>query len=134
MAAIACVLALALGLWGTIANAAGFAEALAARCKGEAAFAIGACACVGRNRLAAGQSETDVLAAFYAAPRPPTAFEVRRVEAVLTGYWPCDPRLFFMFSVDDVWRLGLDEADAIKEVRRGARRVLFYAEDALING
>jgi hypothetical protein len=134
MIALACVLALILGPWGTPARAADFTSDLAAKCKGEAAFAIGACACVGRNRLAAGQSEAEVLAAFYAAPIEATDAERWIVERVLTGYWPCEPRLWFMFSLDDVWRLGLAKADALQVVARGGRQVLFYAEAALVNG
>ena len=130
--ALACALALCAGLWGTSgAHAADFAHDLAAVCKGEAEFALGACACVAANRLAAGQSETAVLAAFYAAPRSPTLFEVRRVEAVLTGYWPCNERLWFMWSDGDAARLGLDAADALLIVRRAPWCVLFFAEDAL---
>jgi hypothetical protein len=130
-AALACVLALCAGLTGTfVARAADFPSELAGRCKGEAAWALGACACVARNRLAAGQSETAVLAAFYAAPVAPTDTEVRRVGAVLAGGFPCDP-VWFMWSDTDVARLGLNEADALIRLERGGWVVLFYARDAL---
>ena len=130
-AALACVLALCAGLTGTfVARAGDFPSELAGRCKGEAAWALGACACVARNRLAAGQSETAVLAAFYAAPVTPTDAEVRRVGAVLAGGFPCDP-VWFMWSDTDVARLGLNEADALIRLERGGWVVLFYARDAL---
>jgi hypothetical protein len=111
-------------------HADSFVQELAGRCKGEAAWALGACACVARNRLAAGQSETAVLAAFYAAPVEATPAEVRRVGAVLAGGFPCDP-VWFMWSDTDVARLGLNEADALIRLERGGWVVLFYARDAL---
>ena len=131
-AALACVLALCAGLTGTfVARAGDFPSELAGRCKGEAAWALGACACVASNRLAAGQSETAVLAAFYAAPITPTDAEVRRVGAVLDGVTLCDERLWFMFSYGDVARLGLDEADALIRLERGGWVVLFFGREAL---
>jgi hypothetical protein len=130
-AALACVLALCAGLTGTfVARAGDFPSELAGRCKGEAAWALGACACVARNRLAAVQSETAVLAAVYAAPVEATPAEVRRVGAVLAGGFPCDP-VWFMWSDTDVARLGLNEADALIRLERGGWVVLFYARDAL---
>lgn len=132
MAALACVVALCTSLTGTfVANAADFPSELAGRCKGEAAFALGACACVARNRLAQGQSETAVLAAFYAAPVTPTDAEVRRVAAVLAGGFPCNSDLWFMWSDSDVARLGLNEADALIRLERGGWVVLFFGREAL---
>lgn len=108
-----------------------FARRVAERCKGEAAFAIAPCACVVRNRLAAGWTETNVLTAFYAADVAASDAEVWLAERVLTGYWPCDPRLYFMFSAGDCRRLALPEAAALLVVTREGWQVLFYAKDAL---
>ena len=108
-----------------------FPRRVAERCKGEAHFAIAPCGCVVKNRLAAGQSETEVLEAFFAQDVPAKDAEVWIIERVLTGYWPCDPRLWFMWSRADVAALGLDECDAIQVARRGGRVVFFYAESAL---
>jgi hypothetical protein len=116
------------GLWAQSDN---FAQRVADRCKGEAHFAIAPCGCVVRNRLAAGWSKETVLQAFYAQDVPAKAAEVWIIERVLSGYWPCDPRLYFMFSRADVAALGLCEADAIETVRRAGRAVFFYAKDAL---
>ena len=125
---VACVLA-------ANSSAAGqsvpFAQRVAERCKGEAAFAIAPCGCVVKNRLEGGWSEETVLLPFYAQDAQATAQEVRLVERVLNGYWPCDPRLWFMFSVCDVGRLGLEEDDALLIAERGGWRVLFYGKDAL---
>ena len=101
------------------------------RCKGEAAFAIAPCACVVKNRLLAGWDETDVLSAFYAADMAALDSEVWVAERVLTGYWPCDPRLYFMFSAGDCRRLALIEEAALLVAERDGWRVLFYARDAL---
>ena len=116
---------------GIVAQEMTFARRVAERCKGEAAFAIAPCACVVRNRLAAGWSETNVLTAFYAADVAALDGEVWLVDRVLTGYWPCDPRLYFAFSDWDAMRLGLAECDAILIAARDGWRVLFYAKDAL---
>jgi hypothetical protein len=126
--ALTCGLALNLGAG---AQSDEFARRVAERCKGEAHFAIASCGCVVRNRLAQGWTEETVLQAFYAQDVPAKDAEVWIIERVLTGYWPCDPRLYFMFSRDDVRRLGLRECDAIETVRRAGRAVFFYAEEAL---
>jgi len=108
-----------------------FPERVAARCAGEARFALQECACVVKNRLG-GATESTVLRAFFAPDQPVTADEVLQVERVLTGYWPCDPRLWYMFSVTDCLRLGLPEVDAVLVVQGPGRwRVLFYDKAAL---
>ena len=104
---------------------------VAARCKGEASFAIALCACVVKNRLAGGYSEANVLDAFYAADVTPTATEIWLADRVLVGYWPCDPRLWYMFSSHDCWRLALDPGKALLVVTRESWQVLFYGKDAL---
>lgn len=108
-----------------------FPRRVAERCKGEAHFAIAPCGCVVKNRLAAGWSEETVLQAFYAEDVPAKDAEVWIIERVLTGYWPCHPLLWFMWSREDVQRLGLEECDAIQVVRRNGKIVFFYAKDAL---
>ena len=108
-----------------------FPRRVAERCKGEAHFAIAPCGCVVKNRLAAGQSETEVLAAFFAQDVPAKDAEVWIIERVLNGEWPCNVQLWFMWSAADVERLGLDEADAISVVRRGENEIYFFAKDAL---
>ena len=127
-----CAIACAVAIPG---HAAGqdvpFARRVAERCKGEADFALALCSCVVRNRLAAGWTETNVLQPFYAADVAASEREVWLVERVLTGYWPCDPRLYFMFSACDVQLLGLEESAALVSVERGGWRVLFYGKDAL---
>jgi len=109
-----------------------FPERVAARCAGEARFALQECACVVRNRLAGGFTENTVLRPFFAPDQPVTADEVAQVERVLNGYWPCDPRIWYMFSVSDCRRLGLPEAEAVQVVNGPGRwRVLFYDHGAL---
>jgi len=108
-----------------------FPRRVAERCKGEAHFAIAPCGCVVKNRLAAGWTEATVLEAFYAADVAAKDAEVWLIERVLTGYWPCDPRIYFMFSTADVTRLDLEVCNAILEVRRNGKVVYFFAEDAL---
>jgi len=109
-----------------------FPERVAARCAGEARFALAECACVVKNRLQGGFTESTVLRAFFAPDQPVTADEVLQVERVLNGYWPCDPRLWYMLSVTDCRRLGLPEVDAVLVVQGPGRwRVLFYDKAAL---
>jgi len=109
-----------------------FPERVAARCAGEARFALQECACVVKNRLLGGFTERTVLRPFFAPDLPVTADEVLQVERVLNGYWPCDPRIWFMFSVQDCWRLGLPEVEAVLVVQGPGRwRVLFYDRGAL---
>lgn len=108
-----------------------FAERVAMRCKGEASWAIAPCACVVKNRLLAGWDESNVLTPFFAADAAASATEIDLVNRVLTGYWPCDPRLHFMFSSADVEALGLTSADALLIASRGSWTVLFYEKDAL---
>lgn len=131
---MAVLFALSCGLAGNSsarAQSDEFARRVAERCKGEAHFAIASCGCVVKNRLAAGWSEETVLQAFFAEDVAAKDAEVWIIERVLTGYWPCDPRLYFMWSRADVAALGLCEADAIETVRRAGKVVFFYARDAL---
>ena len=109
-----------------------FPERVAARCAGEARFALQECACVVKNRLLGGFTENTVLRPFFAPDQPVTAEEIAQVERVLNGYWPCDPRVWYMFSVQDCRRLGLPEGEAVQVVRGPGRwRVLFYDKAAL---
>jgi len=109
-----------------------FPERVAARCAGEARFALQECACVVKNRLAGGFTENTVLRPFFAPDQPVTADEVLQVERVLNGYWPCDPRGWYLFSVQDCRRLGLPESEAVQVVYGPGRwRVLIYDHGAL---
>lgn len=101
------------------------------RCAGEARWAIAPCACVVRNRLAGGWNETHVLDAFFAVDLPATATEIDLAQRVLTGAWPCDDSLWFMFSGDDVALIGLDPATAILAAARGEGVAYFYDKGAL---
>ena len=125
--------ACAVGLAGHPAAAqTPFPERVAARCAGEARFALQECACVVKNRLLGGWTQTNVLKPFFAPDQPVTAAEVEQVERVLDGYWPCDPRIWYMFSVQDCRRLGLPEVEAVLVVQGPGRwRVLFYDRGAL---
>jgi hypothetical protein len=81
-----------------------FAYDVAARCKGEADFAIPECACTVYNRLQAGWSEALVLSAYYAPDKAPSRLEVWVVEGVLEQ--GCNQPLYFMFGRGDLWVVG----------------------------
>lgn len=108
-----------------------FAESVAARCKGEAAWALAPCVCTVKNRLAGGWDETHVLQAYFAQDVAPTAHEVQSAADILSGAAPCNGALWFMFSEADRRRLGLEESAALLIAAHGAWRVLFYERGAL---
>lgn len=87
----------------------GFTVRVAARCKGEAGFAVGACACTVKNRLEAGWSQGRVLEHYYAPDGKVASEDVALVGAVLGGEMACPGDYYFMFSSDDKRNLGLGE-------------------------
>lgn len=86
-----------------LANVQPFPVRVAAKCKGEASQLLPVCACVVRNRIAAGWGEGTVLSQFYAKNVTPTAEEVKIVDDVLKGKTFCDERFYFMFSLSDIY-------------------------------
>jgi hypothetical protein len=105
-----------------------FAHAVAARCKGESAYAIGACTCTVRNRLLAGWSEARVLDAYFAADVPPTEAEVTLATQMLIG---CRTDLWFMFSTADRSTLGLETVTPVLTIVGATGAVHFYPRTAL---
>ena len=107
-----------------------FAFAVAARCKGEAPWAVAPCACTVYNRLTSGGfTEENVLMAYYAANAMPDALDLKATEEVLTN--GCRPDLYFMFSPHDVAVVGLDYVfpSLIVREKGGHRSVRFYPQD-----
>jgi hypothetical protein len=92
-----------------------FATTVAARCKGEAPFAIAECACTVRNRLSAGWSEGKVLEAYYASDALPTQEEIDLVASVLDIGQGCGAE-YFMWSLQDCRRLGIDDIAPLRRV------------------
>jgi hypothetical protein len=110
-----------------------FVEQVAARCKGEAAFAVSECACTVHNRLSGGWSEHNVLIAYFAEDVTPTEFDIWVTAHVLKN--GCREDLWFMFSSQDVAKLGLDYVLPLLTVRSEEGKVVrFYAKDALDQG
>lgn len=105
-----------------------FPTRVAARCKGEASFAIRDCACTVYNRLEAGWSEHNVLDPYFAVDVTPTDKEVQRVRALLTT--GCKEAYYFMYSKEDVYALGISHIHPLQ--RRfsadGTREVWFYEQ------
>lgn len=97
------------------ASAQDFATAVAARCKGEASFAVTECACTVRNRLGAGWSVGNVLDAYYAADAQPTQQEVDMVASVLDIGQGCGAE-YFMWSLQDCQSLGIDDIAPLERV------------------
>lgn len=121
----ACALALMFGASQPV-SAASFNYQVAARCKGEASFALSACACTVRNRLQAGWSQNKVLHAYHAPDARPTAVEVELVGNVLDGAATCDARLYYMYGLGDVFRLGLQHTPPLLKIVHGQKQVWFY--------
>ena len=99
---------------------------IAARCRGEASFAIEPCACSVKNRLENGWSEYRVLSAYYARDILPSAAEVQAVADVMSGVTACDPEIYFMYSRQDTIVLGIQDRQAVLVVTDGEREVRFY--------
>lgn len=108
-----------------------FPRAVAARCKGESAYAIGECACTVRNRLLAGWSQNRVLDAYFAEDVEPVPAEIW-----LAGYYlkDCRPDLWFMFSGHDVAVLGLDYELPLLSIYTPVGSVRFFARDVFEKG
>ncbi len=101
--------------------------AIAARCRGEAAFAIPACACTVKNRLSVGWSEWRVLSAYYAPSIPAIPAQIDAVADVMSGASECDPALYFMWSKSDVRALRLERFEPALVVKDGSKEVRFYS-------
>lgn len=105
VACICLLLVVNLAMIGVAYGQDDFAYDVAAKCKGEAAFALPECACTVVNRLARGWDESSVLMAYFAKPRIPTEAEVWMVNYVLEN--GCAADYYFMFSKEDVYHLGI---------------------------
>lgn len=103
-----------------------FATAVANRCKGEASFAVGPCACTVRNRIEAGWNPAKVLSHYYAPDVSATSAEVAEVRSILAGKASCEPALYFMYSRADVAYLGIGHHAPALVVQAGGREVRFY--------
>lgn len=104
-----------------------FAYDVAAKCKGEADFAIPECACTVYNRLEAGWDVRYVLDAYYANPRVPYPAEVWMVTQVLGE--GCDLPLYYMFGKQDFWLPGIKWITPYCYLEKGNRGVYFYEQD-----
>lgn len=102
-----------------------FPEQVANKCKGEASFAITACACTVRNRLDAGWAQGKVLFAYYANNQQATVEDVTGVTRILEGLDACSPDLYFMYSREDVRSLGIKQEPSLT-VSSGNKAVLFF--------
>lgn len=125
------LLVLALVAIFLMGNGDGFAQRVANRCRGEATFAIQACACTIKNRLAAGWSERRVLEHYYAPDSHATPTEVAQVAAVLDGRTVCPVDFYFMFSETDRRYLGLASNRASGKVTQNDKVIWLYARTAL---
>lgn len=104
---------------------------VAAICKGEASFAIEACACSVRNRLDAGWRPELVMSAYYAPAVPVEAEEIELVRRVLAGETPCNPDFYFMLEPASAIALGMTHlAPAGVVTAPDGRHVFFYPRRA----
>lgn len=68
-----------------------------------------------------------MLTAYYAHNVNVTTEEVLTVTRVLNGEYQCDGRLYYMFSLQDVRRLGLVRTEPVsKVIRTAVYQVWFY--------
>lgn len=107
---------------------------IAARCKGEASFAVWECVCTVKERLENGWSPDRVLMHYYAPSVPVTPAEIKLAGAVLDGSLPCPDGMYYMFSASDVMSLGLSPSDATVIVENSGRRILVYPIDTFRGG
>lgn len=107
---------------------------VAARCKGEASFAVAGCACTVVERLEAGWNPAKVLNAYYAGDSRPTEEDVAVVQSVLSGRVDCIDGMYYMFSASDTNYLHLDRDKATVSVSDKGREIYFYPKDALKRG
>ena len=89
-----------------------FSSDVAAKCKGEAYWAIRDCACTVWNRIEQGIDEDLVLGGYFADPIPATPSEVARVHALIV--LGCPEPYYFMFSLQDVHKLGIHNITPLK--------------------
>lgn len=102
---------------------------IAARCKGEADFAIVECVCTVKERLENGWSMNRVLWHYYAPSITPTPDEIKLAGDVLDGSLACPDGMYYMFSSSDIMGLGLRPADATVVVASGNKRIYIYPID-----
>jgi Na+-transporting methylmalonyl-CoA/oxaloacetate decarboxylase gamma subunit len=113
-----------------VAAQSDFVHDVAARCKGEASWAVPECACTVRNRLNAGFTEANVLTAYYAQDVEPSDFDLWATAFVLAR--GCREDLYFMFSNHDAVVLGLEyvlPVLMVQEAGDGRLTARFYAKD-----
>lgn len=110
----------------------GFAGEVAARCRGEASFAVQACACTVKNRIDAGWKPHNVLNHYYASDVRPASDAVQTVQATLAGELDCPPTYYYLWSHSDIARIGLRYEDASEKFcdKRG-QCVYAFPRDAL---
>jgi hypothetical protein len=99
------------------ANSDSFVYSVAARCTGEASFAVEGCAWTVYNRLEAGWVKSKVLNAYYAKSIRPTQKSINLVRPILDGTTEKEnPGYYFMFSLQDVRYLGIEDLEPIGKV------------------
>lgn len=124
--ALCCSFALS---WSDVKAQDDFVFDVAAKCTGEAAFAVAECACTVFNRLDAGISPDVVLDAYFAEPVSPSPFALWATREVLTH--GCTLPLWFMFSTSDTFVLGLNDTPPLLRVTKGNLSIHFYDRHAL---
>lgn len=109
-----------------------FPERVAARCTGEASFAVPECACSVKNRLDAGWAESKVLSAYYAPDVRPTQDAIEVTRKTLAGEIECNKDFYFMFSLQDTIYLGLNDIEPAGKVIRteGVSEIWLYPRSA----
>jgi len=95
-----------------------FPERVAAKCTGEASFAVPECACTVKNRLDVGWSEAKVLDAYYAPSISPTTNAISITTSILNEETECNKDFYFMLSLQDTYYLGLHDIKPAGKVVR----------------
>lgn len=111
------------------ASADDFAYRVAAKCTGEASFAIEGCAWTVVNRLDAGWSKSKVLNAYYARSIPPTQESIDLVRPILDGTTDKEnPDFYYMLSFQDVHNLGIEHIEPLEIIVKDPNRyeIWFY--------
>lgn len=110
----------------------GFADQVAARCSGEASFAVQACACTVKNRIDAGWNPHRVLTHYHAPDVRPAPAAVEVTRATLAGELDCPPAYYYLWSHTDIVQIGLRHEDASgKFCDERGRCVFAFPRDAL---
>lgn len=107
---------------------------VAARCKGEASFAIAGCACTVVERLEAGWNPAKVLNAYYASDSKPTEEDISVVQSILSRRVDCIDGMYYMFSESDTNYLRLDRDKATTSVSDKGRSIYFYPRSTFKGG